>query len=174
MTWISFCRWMKSKRSRARCRFRRRCRERVLFRFVAGAFQPVCGGAAWGCTFRRIARLIWSGASSAPAKEFRFTDAVACMQWLMSAPLNREQVEVLAGNLTVGETYFFREKKTFEALEEHVLPDLMPLRDEMRSGGCESGAQPAVRARSLTPSPLPSEKRFPIWWTGTLLFSART
>ena len=47
------------------------------------------------------------------AREFGFEEVADCIQWLMSAPLTRSQIEILASNLTVGETYFFREKRTF-------------------------------------------------------------
>src|SRR3972149_8402451 len=59
------------------------------------------------------------------ARQFGFTDEEACIQWLLASPLTRSQVEVLASHLTVGETYFFREKRTFALLEEHVLPELI-------------------------------------------------
>lgn len=61
----------------------------------------------------------------AAAREFEFDSAEACVQWLMSAPLTRLQIEVLASHLTVGETYFLRDRKTFTALEEEILPQLI-------------------------------------------------
>lgn len=45
----------------------------------------------------------------AAAREFGFQDAAACMQWLLSTPLDRSRIEILARYLTVGETYFFRD-----------------------------------------------------------------
>ena len=89
------------------------------------------------------------------AREFGFEDVADCVQWLMSAPLSRGQIEILAGNLTVGETYFFREKRTFEIFEEHVLPELVRLRrgGEQRlrlwSAACCSGEEPYSIAISL-------------------------
>lgn len=59
------------------------------------------------------------------APEFGFADEQQCVQWLMSAPLTRHQIEILAGNLTVGETYFFREKRAFEILAERIVPELV-------------------------------------------------
>ena len=59
------------------------------------------------------------------AAELGFADVAACADWLLSAPLTKAQLRVLASHLTVGETYFFREKKTFEVLAEHVLPELI-------------------------------------------------
>jgi len=62
------------------------------------------------------------------APEFGYTDEAACVQWLLSTPLTRHQIEILAGNLTVGETYFFREKRAFEVLAERILPELVQAR----------------------------------------------
>jgi chemotaxis protein methyltransferase CheR len=94
------------------------------------------------------------------AREGGFKDATECVQWLMSAPLTREQIEILASHLTVGETYFFREKRAFEVLEEQVLPELIRLRrgGEQRlriwSAACCSGEEPysiAISLRKLLP-----------------------
>jgi chemotaxis protein methyltransferase CheR len=59
------------------------------------------------------------------AQEFGFADAGACVSWLMSAPRTQAQIEVLASHLTVGETYFYRDTKTLEALAQNILPDLI-------------------------------------------------
>ncbi len=85
---------------------------------------------------------------AAAASEFELPDAETCARALLSAPLTHTQIEVLASHLTVGETYFFREKKSFEALEEHVLPELLRARrgGEQRlriwSAGCCTGEEP--------------------------------
>lgn len=62
------------------------------------------------------------------ANEFGFDDIEACADWLMAAPLAKAQLQVLAGHLTIGETYFFRDMKTFEALAASVLPGLIHAR----------------------------------------------
>lgn len=59
-----------------------------------------------------------------------FGDPAECIRWLLSAELNRTQIEVLASHLTIGETYFLREPKSFAALESHVLPELIRARRE--------------------------------------------
>ncbi|MGA7827500.1 MAG: CheR family methyltransferase [Geobacteraceae bacterium] len=80
--------------------------------------------------------------------KFAFDDSEACMLWLMSTPLSREHLEVLAGALTIGETYFFRDPHCFRALEEHVLRDLVEVRRNgdkrlrIWSAGCSSGEEP--------------------------------
>jgi chemotaxis protein methyltransferase CheR len=62
------------------------------------------------------------------AAEFGFADVATCADWLLGAPLTRTQLQVLASHLTIGETYFFRDKKTFDALASRVLPDLIHAR----------------------------------------------
>ena len=85
---------------------------------------------------------------TAAASELGFPDVESCARALLSAPLTQAQLEVLASHLTVGETYFFREKKSFEALEEHILPELLRARRgaEQRlriwSAGCCTGEEP--------------------------------
>lgn len=84
----------------------------------------------------------------AAAAEFGFDSAESCADWLLSSPLAKRQVEILASHLTVGETYFFRERKTFEILEQQVLPGLIrSSRDTDRhlriwSAGCCTGEEP--------------------------------
>jgi len=82
------------------------------------------------------------------ALEFKLPDAQTCAQALLSGPLTQARIEILASHLSVGETYFFREKKSFEALEEHILPELLRARRgaERRlriwSAGCCTGEEP--------------------------------
>ena len=90
------------------------------------------------------------------AGEFGFPDAKTCAQWLLSAPLGREQIEVLASCLTVGETYFFREKRAFAVLEEQILPELITARRgrdqrlRLWSAACCTGEEPYSIAMMLS------------------------
>jgi chemotaxis protein methyltransferase CheR len=59
------------------------------------------------------------------APEFGCRDGESCADWLLSAPLGDEELRKLASHLTVGETYFFRERPSFNALATHVLPLLI-------------------------------------------------
>lgn len=92
---------------------------------------------------------------AAAAHELRFEDLAAYAEWLLSTPTTKVQLEVLASHLTVGETYFFREKKTFEVLASHVLPELVRSRRgrEQRlrfwSAGCCTGEEPYSLAMLL-------------------------
>ena len=82
------------------------------------------------------------------APEFGFEDPEACTRWLISSTLSKSQIGVLAGHLTVGETYFFRDKKYFAILEEKILPELIELRRttgkylRIWSAGCCTGEEP--------------------------------
>ena len=82
------------------------------------------------------------------ARDSGATDAQSYIDQLMSRSLSKREVEMLASHLTVGETYFFRDEKSFAALEEHVLPELIRLRRDgekylrIWSAGCCTGEEP--------------------------------
>lgn len=82
------------------------------------------------------------------ARDFAQADAQTCIEWLMSHSLTKREIEMLASHLTVGETYFFREEKSFAALETHVLPELIRRRRDgekylrIWSAGCCTGEEP--------------------------------
>jgi len=94
------------------------------------------------------------------ALEFGFENTAACIRWLLSAPLSKAQLQVLARHFTIGETYFFRDKQTLDALAETILPELIRSRRgrEQRlrlwSAGCCSGEEPyslAILLHQLLP-----------------------
>jgi chemotaxis protein methyltransferase CheR len=83
------------------------------------------------------------------APKFGFPNAEPCARWLLSAPLTKKGIEILAGELTVGETYFFREKRSFEILSDSILPEIArvrrggeALRLRIWSAGCCTGEEP--------------------------------
>jgi chemotaxis protein methyltransferase CheR len=82
------------------------------------------------------------------AKELGFQETESFLQHVLSLPLPRNQLEILASNLTIGETYFYRENKAFAALEEHILPELLrssrgkARRLRIWSAGCCTGEEP--------------------------------
>jgi chemotaxis protein methyltransferase CheR len=97
---------------------------------------------------------------AAAAAEFGLADAASCAEWLLSASPTRSQLHAVASHLTIGETYFFRERKTFDALAEHVLPELIRRRRgrEQRlrlwSAACSTGEEAyslAILVRQLLP-----------------------
>ncbi|MGR9045042.1 MAG: CheR family methyltransferase [Gammaproteobacteria bacterium] len=85
---------------------------------------------------------------SMAAQELGFPDPESYISRLVSEPAGRTTIETLAGYLTVGETYFFREPRSFEALETQVLPELIKTRRNQAkrlriwSAGCCSGEEP--------------------------------
>jgi chemotaxis protein methyltransferase CheR len=84
--------------------------------------------------------------SAAPS--FGCEDGESCARFLLSSPLTRRQIEILAGELTVGETYFFREKQSLEVLSDRILPELVRVRRgtdrrlRIWSAGCCTGEEP--------------------------------
>lgn len=88
--------------------------------------------------------------------EFGFDSTDSCIEWLLSSPLSNSQIEILASHLTVGETYFFRDKKLFEILEARILPEIINSRrgidQSLRiwSAGCSTGEEPYSLAISLS------------------------
>lgn len=67
----------------------------------------------------------------AAAPAFGCKDAESCARLLTASVVSKKQIELLATYLTIGETYFFREPRTFEVLEQEILP---PLIQERRNG----------------------------------------
>jgi chemotaxis protein methyltransferase CheR len=59
----------------------------------------------------------------------------------------RPSLEVFVGDLTIGETHFFRNRPQFRALEHHILPELIERRRASRrlrvwSAACSTGEEP--------------------------------
>lgn len=84
---------------------------------------------------------------AAAASDFNFSDLESCARWLLSATPTRQINEILASHLSVGETYFFREKRSLEILGEQILVQLLQARrlNERRlriwSAGCCTGEE---------------------------------
>jgi len=84
----------------------------------------------------------------AAAPDLGFDDPEQCIRWMLSARLTQEQVDIIVGHLTVGETYFFRDKEVFQALKEHILTPWSRSRNgrEKRirfwSAACSTGEEP--------------------------------
>jgi len=82
------------------------------------------------------------------APDLGFTDAEACARGLLLSSLTKPQIEILASHITVGETYFFRDKKSFDVLENTIFPALIQKRREtgrqlrIWSAGCATGEEP--------------------------------
>lgn len=66
---------------------------------------------------------------------------------LTQGPNAQAELQAFIASLTVVETYFFRNRPQFEALEQYILPDLIARRRDIRrlriwSVGCASGEEP--------------------------------
>lgn len=85
---------------------------------------------------------------AAAREDFGFGDLESFAEWLVTLSPTREQIELLAAHLTIGETYFYREEVALRALTERFLPSLMEARctSEKRlrfwSAGCSTGEEP--------------------------------
>jgi len=84
----------------------------------------------------------------AAAPAFGCENAEACARLLISPTVPRKQIDLLATYLTVGETYFFREPRSFEVLEQEILPELVHERRSSNrrlrfwSAACCTGEEP--------------------------------
>jgi chemotaxis protein methyltransferase CheR len=85
---------------------------------------------------------------AAAMTDFGFENVGEFIAWLLCSSPTQKQIEILASHLTVGETYFFREKRAFEILEHSILPGLIDTRrrtgKRLRfwSAGCSTGEEP--------------------------------
>ena len=90
------------------------------------------------------------------AKELGLGDSIDNFAlWLSGKHFNIKQLDVLANHLTVGETYFFREKQSLEIFQNQIIPEIMAERfgkDQQLniwSAGCCSGEEPYTLAMLL-------------------------
>lgn len=80
-------------------------------------------------------------------REMKFDSPEAFLERLLATPVDKEGIEVLAGQLTIGETYFFRNHDHFALLEETILPSLIrhhrttERRLRIWSAGCCTGEE---------------------------------
>ena len=81
------------------------------------------------------------------AREMDFQEPAHYAQWLLSETPTQHHLCALAGHLTIGETYFFREESTLEALSKEILPQLIASRRGQRqhlrlwSAACSTGEE---------------------------------
>ena len=83
----------------------------------------------------------------AVSREIGFSDPSEFANWLLSSPLSSDQLEILMNNLTISETYFWREPQAFEALMNEIVPWLVRKSEnggkklKIWSAGCSSGEE---------------------------------
>ena len=72
--------------------------------------------------------------------------------WLSGDPMTSRELEVISNYLTVGETYFFREKPGLDAFQKHIIPEIIRERQgkeqylRIWSAGCCTGEEPYTLA----------------------------
>lgn len=92
-----------------------------------------------------------------------FDSVESCLRAMLAGPLSLAQIQILASELTIGETYFLREKATLDVLENKILPELVRKRSGKRqrikiwSAGCSTGEE-AYTLASILDRAVPSRK----------------
>ena len=103
----------------------------------------------------------------AAAHHLGYDDVDRFVEWLLSATLSQSQIETLAGYLTIGETYFFRDKRAFEILATNIVPEILEANrgrnQKLRiwSAGCATGEEPYSLAMMMA-GILPDKKDWSI------------
>jgi len=88
------------------------------------------------------------------AGELDYANVNNCINDLLGNCFSRLQMQILVRNLTIGETYFFRDPAVFLALEDKILPELIKRKRGRKvlriwSAGCSTGEEPYSIAISI-------------------------
>lgn len=89
-------------------------------------------------------------------KDWKLTSQQDFIKMLVAGRLNNDQVHALVGSLTIGETYFFRELATIEALGKVIMPAIARQRGRslrIWCAGCATGEEPYSIAMYLAEQP---------------------
>lgn len=106
--------------------------------FVASAMGLHFPPSRWGDLGRGLA---------ATSKELGFATPGECARRFLDGNVEKNQIEILASHLTVGETYFMREPRCFRLLADEIIPELTRRRQNsdrhlrIWSAGCCSGEE---------------------------------
>jgi len=111
-----------------------------------------------GLSFQDERRADLARGAVAAVKALRFRNATQYIRWLREGGSAPGLLDELVTHLTVGETYFFRDPASFEALRKHVLPELVRARESLGgterslriwSAGCSTGEEAYTLAMVL-------------------------
>jgi chemotaxis protein methyltransferase CheR len=74
-------------------------------------------------------------------------DCAAYSERLADGKAGRDELDGLIGDLTIGETYFFRDRQQFDAIRDVVIPAILDRNQSSKrlriwSAGCANGAEP--------------------------------
>ncbi|MBF0585225.1 MAG: hypothetical protein HQL80_13475 [Magnetococcales bacterium] len=78
------------------------------------------------------------------------------VNWFLHEAPPAKRMDLLAKQLTIGETYFFRDEKNFQLLGKEILPALYQTDKEqitLWSAGCSSGEEPYTMAMTIDMAP---------------------
>ena len=81
------------------------------------------------------------------SKELGFNHISSFVKWMTFDKPTIDQIKIIAKYLTVGETYFFREKEVFEILKNKLIPEILRQRQKKNktlriwNAGCSSGEE---------------------------------
>lgn len=84
----------------------------------------------------------------ATARELNFKDTQSFVQRLLTSSLAEEQLDTMVGYLTIGETFFFRDKNLFQILKDRIISGWLGADNKKERGikflsaGCCSGEEP--------------------------------
>jgi chemotaxis methyl-accepting protein methylase/chemotaxis signal transduction protein len=104
------------------------------------------------------------------ASTLELSDPIKGLEWMLQPPVTPEKMALLTQYFTIGETYFFRDRALFKALEKGILPDRIaaaeqkgePLR--IWSTACCTGEEPYSLA-ILLHQLLPNSKNWTVFAT---------
>jgi chemotaxis protein methyltransferase CheR len=79
--------------------------------------------------------------------ELGLRDCASYAEFLADGKVGSGEMDALIAQLTVGETYFFRDREQFDAIRDTILPDILERNQSRRqlriwSAGCANGAEP--------------------------------
>jgi len=77
-----------------------------------------------------------------------FISVAEFVKWITEISDHEKKIDILASLLTIGETFFFRDPKTFDGIEHFIIPDVIRSKSEIQktfriwSAGCSTGEEP--------------------------------
>lgn len=121
---------------------------RQLLQEVSSKVADLLG---WDLHHHRLSDL--KRALTATAEELGIQSTPAEIEfWIRNTRWPQKELDILSSHLTVGETYFFREKASLNAFQQQVIPEILNKRSghdpvlRIWSAGCCSGEEPYTLA----------------------------
>ena len=61
-----------------------------------------------------------------------FISMAEFVKWITEISDHEKKIDILASLLTIGETFFFRDPKTFDGIEHFIIPDVIRSKSEIQ------------------------------------------